>query len=296
MKRRSSYPPATDAALGINLPRNGTSPSNSPSLVPLDPEHPGFRDTAYRARRNHIAAIALSHMPGTPVPNVNFLPEEHGVWQAVWEKLEPLHRDFACAEFLQAKARIPFGTDEIPQLSSVNDRLRALGGAASTMQLVPVAGLVTARAFLGHLSDGYFLSTQYIRHHSVPLYTPEPDIVHELVGHATSFAHQDFVALNTAFGEAALEASETRMQALANLYWWTLEFGAVKEEGTTKAYGAGLLSSFGELERLQNTPLVPLDCEQAARTKYDPTRYQPSLFVAETFEAMKDQLKAFLAS
>ena len=263
-------------------------------MVELDPDHPGFRDSDYRERRNRIAEVALAHTPGAPVPDVDFLPEEHAVWRKVWEHLDPLHDRYACAEYLAAKALMPMDRCQIPQLSEINQRLKAVVAPAKTMALIPVAGLVTSRAFLGHLSDGYFLSTQYIRHHSVPLYTPEPDIVHELVGHACTFAVDAFVELNTAFGIAALNASEQWLAKLTNLYWWTLEFGVVYENGEPKAYGAGLLSSFGELERLPKTPLLPLDFEAAGSTKYDPTGYQPALFAAESFRELRAALLSYL--
>lgn len=294
MSRPSSYPPARDATIGVfDGPATPKGAAHAP-VVRLDPDHPGFRDAAYRRRRNEIAKVALDHTPGAPVPDVVFLPEEHAVWEQVWRELDPLHERHACSEFLQARKRLSFSATRIPQLGEVNQMLQELGGKAGAMQLIPVAGLVSSRAFLGHLSDGYFLSTQYIRHHSVPLYTPEPDIVHELIGHATSFAHPDFVELNEAFGRATLDASDERLQQLAYLYWWTLEFGVVQEGSAQKAYGAGLLSSFGELRRLTETPTTPLDCNKAAQTPYDPTTYQPSLFVAGSFAELKQQLLDYL--
>ncbi len=95
--------------------------------------------------------------------------------------------------------------------------------------MVPVAGLVTSRAFLGNLRFDQFLSTQYIRHHTVPLYTPEPDIVHELVGHAATLADPGFAALNRAFGRAAERVSDDVLKQIERVYWYTLEFGVTKE-------------------------------------------------------------------
>ena len=162
------------------------------------------------------------------------------------------------------------------------------------MQLSPVAGLVSPVDFLRHLAKRVFLATQYIRHPSVPLYTPEPDIVHELVGHATTLAHPRFVELNVAFGRASQHAPAHLQTALAHLYWWTMEFGVVIEQGAPKAFGAGLLSSFGELGRLSSTPLVPLDIELAAQTPYDPTCYQPALFAARSFSHLSEELLQWL--
>jgi phenylalanine-4-hydroxylase len=126
-----------------------------------------------------------------------------------------------------------------------------------------------------------------MRHHSVPLYTPEPDVVHELIGHAATFVHADFARLNRAFGRAALAASAAGIERIGRVYWYTLEFGVVREDEALKVYGAGLLSSFGELGRFETEEhLTDFDVEVVADTPYDPTHYQDRLFVAESFDGM----------
>jgi len=249
-------------------------------IVQLDQNHPGFRDAEYRARRNQIAQKALRWRPGDPVPEVEYTDVEQGVWRTVWENLSPLHALHASTEYKGCSQRVTFSRTRIPQLREVNHRLAGTTGYT----MVPVAGLVSSRAFLGHLRFDQFLSTQYIRHHTVPLYTPEPDIVHELVGHAATLADPGFAALNRSFGRAAERVSEDVLKQIERVYWYTLEFGVTKEGGQLKAYGAGLLSSFGELGRfLKEARLVPLDIAQMTARPYDPTVYQDVLFVAPSF-------------
>ncbi len=265
-------------------------PSGGPDLVPLDPDHPGFRDPVYRARRNRIAQLAYDYRQGDPAPDVEYTAEEHEVWRTVRRLLDPKHRAAACREYLECLDLVALPDDRVPQLEEVNARIRPLTG----FRMLPVAGLVTARAFLEFLADRVFLATQYIRHASRPTYTPEPDVIHELVGHAASFAHPDFSELSAHFGRAARAASDAEVERLARLYWFTLEFGAALEDGTPKAYGAGLLSSVGELDRLEEAELRRFDCEAMANTPFDPTDYQPFYFLATSFADMRREVGEFL--
>ncbi len=262
------------------------------ALVQLDPDHPGFNDAAYRARRDTIARLALEYCDGDPAPTVPYTEEEHGVWSRVWNELGPLHERWACRAYLEALELVELDRSRIPQLAEVNAVIESRQG----FQMLPVAGLIKAKNFLRHLGRGRFLSTQYIRHHSCPLYTPEPDIVHELVGHASSLAHPTFARLTRDFGRAANRTEDPQeLLSFERLYWFTLEFGAVEEDGGVKAYGAGLLSSYGELGRFaKEADLAPLDIERIIATDYDPTGYQETIFVARGFERMAAEVTRWL--
>lgn len=260
-------------------------------LVPLDPDHPGFKDEVYRARRNAIARLALEYREGDPLPHAEYTEEEHAVWRTVWAHLSPLHERSACREWKESSAALALDRGRVPQLASVNESLKRGAG----FRMLPVAGLVSGRMFLGMMGKGVFLSTQYMRHHSVPLYTPEPDVVHELVGHAASLFHPGIVKLSRRFGEAAWRVDDAALKRLEYLYWYTLEFGLVEEDGVRKAYGAGLLSSFGELADFEtHAEIRPLDCDEAASIPYDPTQYQKILFVSPSFGRMVEDVCAWL--
>lgn len=160
-----------------------------------------------------------------------------------------------------------------------------------------MGGLLTQREFLNGLAFKVFHSTQYIRHASQPLYTPEPDIVHELLGHAPMFAHQDFADFSQEIGLASLGATENEINRLAAIYWFTIEFGVCKEPDGLKAYGAGILSSVGELQycRSDVPKLYPLDPFVIAQShvNFPISKMQPYYFVAESFERAKQQITEY---
>ena len=261
------------------------------TMVRLDPDHPGFRDQDYRDRRNRIAQIALGYKAGEAIPDAPYTPEEHGVWRTIWKALVPAHRAHACAEYLEAVERLELDSDRIPQLREVSEKVSAISG----FRLEPVAGLVEPRVFLESLANGAFLCTQYIRHHSTPHYTPEPDVVHEIVGHGVTLACERLAELNRLFGKAVKRTrSAEALDRLSRIYWFTIEFGVLREGGALKAYGTGLLSSAGELEAMHKADLRELDLEDISRHEYDPTHYQPVLFCAPSFEEMFQTLRDFL--
>jgi phenylalanine-4-hydroxylase len=270
---------------------SGEAPADRNTIVQLDPDHPGFRDQEYRARRNSIALLARDYKPGQPIPDAPYTPQEHEVWRIIWDALVPAHQEHACCEYLAAKNRLSLSANYIPQLREVNQQVEAISG----FRLEPVAGLVEPRVFLESLAQGVFLCTQYIRHHSTPFYTPEPDVVHEVIGHGVTLASERLAELNRLFGEVVRRtASAQALNELSRVYWFTIEFGVLREDEKVKAYGTGLLSSAGELEAMKKAELRPLDLETASRVDYDPTHFQPVLFCADSFDAMYQTLRDYL--
>ncbi len=264
-----------------------------PETVALPEDHPGFSDVEYRARRAAIAEVARTYESGHPIPRVAYAPEEDALWALVSRELRAKHEQYACAEYLAATDRLALRSDRVPQLGQVTGRLEWLTG----FRLEPVPGLVPTRTFYAALAERRFLSTQYIRHHSVPFYTPEPDVVHELVGHANMLASPMFAALYQAAGCASRRAhTDAALEFFSRVFWFTLEFGVVWERDELRAYGAGLLSSFGELEVFRDAETRPLDIVEMGTLDYDITRYQPVLFAASTFNEMVDVAGAFFES
>lgn len=266
----------------------------SEHIVELDADHPGFKDPEYRRRRDEIAVLAPPLGSGEPPRRVEYTETEHATWATVFEKLTALYPTHACREFLEVSNAIGYSADAVPQLADVSRFLTERTG----FSLQPVAGLVSAREFLGALSRRVFCATQYIRHHSEPLYTPEPDIVHELMGHAPMLAIPEFADLSQKIGEGSLTADDEQVGQLATLYWFTIEYGVLRENGHLRAYGAGLLSSFGELEHALSgaVEIRPFDPWKAKDTSYPITSYQPLLWSVSSIGEAFDRMAEFVRS
>jgi phenylalanine-4-hydroxylase len=260
--------------------------------VELAGDHPGACDPAYRERRNHIAARAVAWQPGEPTPRIEYTEAEHEVWRIVSRELAPKHVKYACREYQEAAAALALPTDRIPQLDEVTAALQPLTG----WSYHAAAGLVPLRDFLGALGDRIFHSTQYIRHGAMPLYTPEPDLIHEVIGHGNLLASPRFAAIKRAAGLAAQRVkTDDALQFLADVFWFTIEFGVMREDGEVRAYGAGILSSYGEIEEFRGADLRPLDLLEMGTLEYDITKYQPVLFCADGMGELEDVVGGFFA-
>ena len=249
----------------------------------------GLDDPAYRTRRLAIASAATGphRRPGA----IDYTDEEHGVWTAVSAALAPLWRRFAAFEVQEAHDRLGLPSDRLPQLDEVTAGLAALTG----FRFRAVEGLVDKVTFFEALSHQIFLSTQYVRHLANPLYTPEPDVIHEVIGHANCLADPELAELHRLAGRAMTRVeTEQARQFVADVFWFSGEFGVVHQDGQPRAYGAGLLSSFGEMGWFaHHAHLRPIDVREMGRLPYDISRYQPVLFAAESLDHVLDEVGGF---
>jgi phenylalanine-4-hydroxylase len=261
--------------------------------VHLGKDHPGFNDPEYRRRRNEIAAAAMEWEPGQPVPRVSYTEQENEIWRTVSAELHTKHEQYAVREYLEAKERLGLPEDRVPQLDEVTARLEPLTG----FRYHPAPGLVPLREFYGSLADRVFHSTQYVRHPSEPLYTPEPDVIHEVIGHGNMLASPRFAALKKAAGEAARRVeTDDALQLIADIFWFTMEFGVMREDGELRAYGAGILSSYGEIEEFRHMEIRALDLAEMGAIEYDITKYQPVLYCAESMDELEHVVGGFFES
>jgi phenylalanine-4-hydroxylase len=272
------YAPVTDGPDGVK--------------VHLADDHPGAGDTAYRARRNEIAAAALAWRPGEPIPQVEYTEEEHEIWRTVCRELAPKHERLACRAFREAKAALGLPSERVPQLDEVTARLAPLTG----FEFVPAAGLVPLDEFYGSLADRVSTRPSTCAIPAVPLYTPEPDIVHEVIGHGNLLADPQIAEVKRLAGEAARRCETPEgLQYMADVFWFTIEFGVMYEQGELRCYGAGLLSSFGEIDEFRGADIRPVDFLAMATLDYDITHYQPILFACDGMGELTERVGGFFA-
>ena len=257
-------------------------------------DHPGANDPEYRQRRDYIASLAKKFRETGVITDVDYTEQEQEIWRIVANRLEEIQARRASKFYLEAKKNLGISNERIPQLTEMNRRLKEL----SNFRLAPIEGLVETRGFLSWLSYRTMLSTQYIRHHSRPEYTPEPDIVHESIGHIPMFTNRDFADFSQFIGHGARVATDEQLEELGRLYWFTVEFGLIEEDGDIKAYGAGLLSSFGELENAftESVERRPFDLQEVINTPYSYSDMQPILYVIPSYEYLKETTRKYIES
>jgi phenylalanine-4-hydroxylase len=265
----------------------------------LEADHPGFHDPEYRERRALIDQLARRYRHGDVFPTVPYVAAELATWAQMYPRLRKLHEAYGCREYQQIfkalERHCGYSADNIPQGGDVSEFLQSRTG----FRIRPVAGLLSSRDFLNGLAFRVFFASQYLRHHSRPFYTPEPDVVHELIGHAPMLADAAFADLSQEIGLASLGASDGEIERLARCYWHSVEFGLLQEEGGLKAYGAGLLSSFGELDHALQTgnsdgvEFRDWDPQQAAQQAFPITEYQPVYFVADSLQDAKSRMHEY---
>ncbi|GGX09308.1 phenylalanine 4-monooxygenase [Streptomyces noursei] len=255
-------------------------------------EHPGRHDQDYRRRRDALAARAENHRVGAPYEDVAYTEDEHRTWRTVHDALAPAHRTHACREVLAAGEAADIPAERIPQHAEITPGLRTRTGFSLTL----AGGVVPNERFLGAMAHGYFHAVQFVRHPAVPLYTPEPDVLHDVFGHGIHLSSPGIAELYRVIGRAANRVRTAEaLDILSRVYWYTLEYGLITESGGPKAFGAALLSSYGEIAAHEVREVRELDLCAAASTQYRISGYQSVLFAARSFSHLEDTIGGFCA-
>jgi phenylalanine-4-hydroxylase len=261
----------------------------------LEAGHPGLGDEEYIRRRKELFALCRSHRLGNlGPPLISYTPEETRIWREVSPKLDELHEQYACRLYLEGKRALAITREEIPQLRLLSNRLQRV----TDMHLVPAEGALPYRTFYEYIGDRGFPVTQFIRHGSHPEFTPEPDMIHDCLGHVPSLMNRDYAELLTLIGKAVATTTHgDEVLALKRFSWFSIEFGLIEEAGATKVFGAGILSSTGEIPNSLFSPEVrrrPFVTDVVIATDYDPSRMQDQLFIAPSLPFLRRELEGLV--
>jgi phenylalanine-4-hydroxylase len=228
-----------------------------------------------------------------------YSPENHEAWRRLYSRTVPLWAKYGNRHFRKGHESLCLDPLSIPRLEDVNRFLQPLTG----FKAKAVSGYVPAFVFFDCLRNREFPTTVTIRRLDKLDYLPEPDIFHDIAGHVPMHTDRAFADTLVRFGECAHTAVEIAsairdkreqthvltsiIQAMARFFWFTIEFGLMREGDGLKAYGSGLLSSYGELHHCIESPEVqryPIQLEWAINQSFEIHHYQPLLFVVNSFD------------
>jgi phenylalanine-4-hydroxylase len=219
-----------------------------------------------------------------------YTPENHAVWKLLYERRIAELEQQASRVYLDGLRTLEIYADRVPQLSDINARLGPVTGWTSRA----VPGYIPADEFFACLARRDFPTTISVRPREQLDYLPEPDIFHDVFGHVPMHANKIFGDFLQAYGEAALNCSgEPRLSELQRLFWFTVEFGLIREEGRLKLYGSGLISSPGEGKHCLESPAVErvdFELERVIGQSFEIDHYQPILFVIDSYQQLYDAL------
>lgn len=216
----------------------------------------------------------------------DYSPQEHAVWDTLFARQSALLPGRAVDAFLSGLDILHLSKPGIPDFDELNERL----SKATGWTVVAVPGLVPEEVFFKHLSQRRFVAGRFIRRPDQLDYLQEPDVFHDVFGHVPLLAHPVFADYMQAYGEGGLRSMQYgAIHKLARLYWYTVEFGLIREAGGLKIYGAGIVSSHGESLFALDDPSpnrLGFDLLRVMRTKYRIDDYQQTYFVIDSFEEL----------
>jgi len=240
--------------------------------------------------------------------------ENHEAWRKLYSRMLPRWERYANPHFREGIDALRLNPERVPRLEEVNHFLEPLTG----FQAKPVSGYVPAYLFFDCLRNREFPTTITIRESTKLDYLPEPDIFHDIAGHVPMHTDKHFAETLVRFGECAHTAAhlaagirdeETRVhcltsivKAMARFFWFTVEFGLMRDRGEVKVYGSGLLSSYGEIAHAIDSPEVqrfPIQMEWAINQGFEINHYQPLLFIVDSFDhlySLVDELEDWMKS
>jgi phenylalanine-4-hydroxylase len=223
-------------------------------------------------------------------PWESYTPEDHETWSILYRRQRDLLKDRACREFLVAQDAMGMGEALIPRFDVLNEVLQKATG----WTLIGVEGLLPELDFFEHLANRRFPVTWWIRRPDQIDYIAEPDLFHDLFGHVPLLMNPVFADYMAAYGRGGVKAHAVGPDALVNLtrlYWYTVEFGLIREPEGLRIYGAGIVSSAGESKYCLESAApnrIGFDLKRIMRTRYRIDSFQKTYFVIDDFAQLFD--------
>ena len=221
-----------------------------------------------------------------------YTPEQHATWAELVSRRMPQLRQHACKEYLAGFEQIGLKEDTLPKLADVSRLLGPRTGWAST----PVSGFLPADAFFEMLAARKFPTTTWLRSRESMEYTPEPDIFHDVFGHVPMHAHPVFANFLEHYGKvcAGLKSADD-LERMGRLFWFTVEFGLIRQDGEVKVYGSGLISSNGEcthvINRGDGLEIRDFNLDQVLNQEFSTGEMQKVLYAVESFDQIYEATK-----
>lgn len=218
-----------------------------------------------------------------------YTPAEHALWDHLFERQAKMLPERVVPEFMDGLAVLRMTRPGIPNFEELSERLMKATG----WQIVAVPGLVPEKVFFQHLAERRFVAGRFIRSAGQIDYLQEPDVFHDVFGHAPLLANPQFADYMQAYGRGGLRADGLgSLASLARLYWYTVEFGLIRQGDALRLYGAGIVSSHGESLFALDDPSphrLGFDLKRLMRTRYRIDDYQHTYFVIDSFEDLLRQ-------
>ncbi len=218
-----------------------------------------------------------------------YTPDEHRVWDLLFQRQVELLPGRAAPEFLAGLDMLRLDQPGIPDFAQLSERLMAATG----WQVVAVPGLVPDSVFFEHLANRRFVSGRFIRSRDQLDYLQEPDVFHDVFGHVPLLADPVFADYMQAYGKGGLRSMHYgALHKLGRLYWYTVEFGLIHTAAGLRIYGAGIASSSSESLFALNDPSpnrIGFDLKRVMRTDYRIDDYQQTYFVIDSFDQLLRQ-------
>lgn len=241
-----------------------------------------------KAEHGPIGDDGQPHRPDWTIDQgwANYTAEEHSVWRTLFERQSKLLPGRACDEFVQGMKNLPIGAEQIPDFQALSEVLMKKTG----WQVVAVPGLVPDDVFFDHLANRRFPAGHFIRKPHELDYLEEPDVFHDVFGHVPMLMNPVIADYIQAYGQGGLRAKELGvLDKLARVYWYTVEFGLVRQPDGIRIYGAGIASSFTESVFALDDPSpsrIGFDLQRVMRTHYRIDDFQESYFVIDDLDEL----------